>query len=62
MFSFIDEKDCGEVTCSLKDDTCKGDFKPSNDVLIKDKSVVLTTNNKDGYGPLSTCLSCESKS
>ena len=58
--SFIDEADCGTVTCSLKNNDCVSPYMPSsdNEITIDGSTfaVTLKRNIQAGYGPTTICV------
>ena len=58
--AFIDEADCGIVTCSLKNEGCASPYTPSSDDEItidgSTFAVTLKRNIEAGYGPTTICV------
>jgi hypothetical protein len=62
--SFIDEADCGNVSCAIKAAGCRSAFKPKNGEITMDSSsfaITLKQNIEAGF-KASVCIVCQSDS
>ena len=60
--SFLDEADCGAVTCLIKENGCGSNYSPDTDTSISMNTgtfaVTLKRNIQAGYGPIVVCVYC----